>query len=58
METENQEIELKKGEIFNGLLRVPKAPGGGVWGHELKYEVSCIFRHVPTKENERIPQQI
>ena len=39
----------------------------GVWGHaplenffkmELKYEVSCIFRHVYSKENDRVPQQI
>ena len=39
----------------------------GVWGHgppenlkkmELKYEVSCIFRDVYSKENDRVPQQI
>ena len=25
---------------------------------ELKYEVSCIFRHVYSKENEKVPQKI
>ena len=70
MEIEKLEIQVKKGEICTEALRAPKARDckcQRVWGHappenlkklELKYEVSCIFRHVYSKENERVPQQI
>ena len=60
---------MKKGEIRTGALRAAKVPDCRrhllLWGSgenfkklELKYEVSCIFRHVCSKENERVPQQI